>query len=184
MKLGMEILVTCNQLQYRFTERSITDGSNQHDCSNIGNQHDCRTEGVRGLGLTSSSEEEEDSGSSSWSMKVGAEAAETTGWCGGDGGGTETALPAMRASSLASLDEDGLEFDERCCTMSSPAADIAAACSQTGSGRAPEASRRSNRRRTSRSAAPPHRGCASTERGRPRRARGSICRGRARDGSR
>lgn len=96
----------------------------------------------------SSSEEEEDSGSSSWSMNVGAEAAETTGWCGGDGGGTETALPAMRASSLASLDEDGLEFDERCCTMSSPAADIAAVCSQTGSGRAPEASRRSNRRRT------------------------------------
>jgi hypothetical protein len=81
-------------------------------------------------------------------MNVGAEAGETTGWCGGDGGGTETALPAMRASSLASLSEDGLEFDERCCTMSSPAADdpdIAADCAQTGSGRAPEASRRSNR---------------------------------------
>uniref|UniRef100_A0A0A9D382 TLK2 n=1 Tax=Arundo donax TaxID=35708 RepID=A0A0A9D382_ARUDO len=42
----------------------------------------------------------------------------------------------MRASSLASLDEDGLEFDERCCTMSSPDADepdIASDCSQTGS---------------------------------------------------
>lgn len=58
-----------------------------------------------------------------------------TGWCGGDDG-AETALPAMRASSLASLDEDGLEFDERCCTMSSPAADdpdIAADCAWTGS---------------------------------------------------
>lgn len=57
-------------------------------------------------------------------MKVGAEAAETIGWCVGDGGGTETALPAMCASSLASLDEDGLELDERCCTMSSPAATV------------------------------------------------------------
>jgi hypothetical protein len=91
---------------------------------------------VRGLGLTSSSEEEV-SGSSSWSMKdmAGAEAGAAMGWCGGDDG-AETALPAMRASSLASFDEDGLELDDRCCTMSSPAADepdIATDCDGTGS---------------------------------------------------
>jgi len=95
---------------------------------------------AEGLGLTSSSEEEV-SGSSSWSMKdmAGAEAGAAMGWCGGDEG-AETALPAMRASSLASFDEDGLELDDRCCTMSSPAADepdIATDCEGTGS-RAPK----------------------------------------------
>jgi len=78
-------------------------------------------------------------------MNVGAEAGETTGWCGGDGGGTETALPAMRASSLASLDEDGLEFDERCCTMSSPAVDDPDIAPKLDPAVPPEASRRSNR---------------------------------------
>lgn len=78
-------------------------------------------------------------------MKVGAEAGETTGWCGGDGGGTETALPAMRASSLASLDEDGLEFDEKCCTTSSPAVDDPDITPKLDPAVAPEASRRSNR---------------------------------------
>ena len=61
------------------------------------------------------------------------------GWCGGDDGG-ERAFPAMRASSLASFDEDGLELDDRCCTISSPAADepdIAADCARAGS-RAPK----------------------------------------------
>jgi hypothetical protein len=53
---------------------------------------------------------------------AGAEAGAAMGWCGGDDG-AETALPAMRASSFASFDEDGLELDDRCCTMSSPAAD-------------------------------------------------------------
>jgi len=68
---------------------------------------------------------------------VGAEAA--MGWCGGDDG-ADRAFPAMRASSLASFDEDGLELDDRCCTISSPAADepdIAADCAQAGS-RAPK----------------------------------------------
>jgi hypothetical protein len=87
---------------------------------------------AQGLRLTSSSEEEV-SGSSSWSMNdmTGAD----MGWCGGDDG-AETALPAIRASSLASFDEDGLELDDRCCTMSSPAADepdIATDCNRTGS---------------------------------------------------
>lgn len=79
-------------------------------------------------------------------MNVVAGAEGTTRWCGGGGDGTGAALPAIRASSLASLDEDGLELDERCCTISSPAADdpdIAAAdCTQTGSA-AHEASRTS-----------------------------------------
>jgi hypothetical protein len=68
-------------------------------------------------------------------MNATTEPLATTGCCGGDDG-AERALPAMRASSLASLDEDGLEFDERCCTMSSPAADesdISADCAPTGS---------------------------------------------------
>jgi hypothetical protein len=55
-------------------------------------------------------------------MNATTEPLATTGWCGGDDD-AERALPAMRASSLASLDEDGLEFDERCCAMFSPAAD-------------------------------------------------------------
>lgn len=94
--------------------------------------------GAQGFGLTSSSEEE-DSGSSSWSMKATAGADAAMGCCGGDDG-ADTALPAMRASSLASFDEDGLELDDRCCTISSPAVDepdIAADCARTGS-RAPK----------------------------------------------
>uniref|UniRef100_A0A0D9ZD71 Uncharacterized protein n=1 Tax=Oryza glumipatula TaxID=40148 RepID=A0A0D9ZD71_9ORYZ len=52
-------------------------------------------------------------------MNVVAGAEGTTRWCGGGGDGTGAALPAIRASSLASLDEDGLELDERCCTIPS-----------------------------------------------------------------
>jgi hypothetical protein len=72
-------------------------------------------------------------------MKATAGAEAAMEWCGGDDG-TETALPAMRASSLASFDEEGLELDDRCCTISSPAADepdIATDCARAGS-RAPK----------------------------------------------
>jgi hypothetical protein len=46
---------------------------------------------------------------------------------------------------LASLDEDGLEFDERCCTMSSPAVDDPDIAPKLDPAVPPEASRRSNR---------------------------------------
>jgi hypothetical protein len=62
---------------------------------------------------------------------------------------------------LASFDEDGLELDDRCCTISSPAADdpdIAADCARTGSRarKLPEEGSRTARDRHFLSSSPHH----------------------------